>query len=609
MKGGITSGVVYPHALCELARDVPVRERRRDVGRRDRRRRRRRSRARPRAAAASRSSQRSRRGSETATTSSGSSSRSVGTRRYFRLLAAGARTEGRRRVAARRRRSARRSFPLTAVAGVAPGVALARARALDGTPARSPSARSSPGSSSRCSGSRVALGLRIALGLPKALGENGFGLCSGLSPRRQRTPGLTPWLADLLDDLAAKDDERPAHLRRPPREGHRSPGDDDERHPPAPAPDAVVEPRAPLRPGRAASALSRSGSSPGWRRTRHRRARAATAERTRRRLDALAPLRPLPAARRPAGGRRGADEPELPAPDQRRSAPRARHDEPARRVRRSRRSENGRACRAPARRRRLLVLRRRDREQLPGPLLRHAAADAADLRDRPRRLPPRPPTRRRRGRRTSTCPRRTSGGLLDTLAPDRPEARDLGSLTGFVSGIVRTMQNHVDATLTHQPGYRDRIVHVHTAPDEGGMNLAMPPDVIEALTLRGQAAGRALVERFADTPGTDAGPLVGQPPLGSLPERARGARRAARAVRPGLARNARRRAVVPRSSSTAATTWARPATGSRPTEQRALALTLTELLAEAGDRSETAETPVDRGSPRPEPVSRIVPGD
>jgi hypothetical protein len=43
--------------------------------------------------------------------------------------------------------------------------------------------------------------------------------------------------------------------------------------------------------------------------------------------------------------------------------------------------------------------------------------------------------------------------------------------------------------------------------------------------------------------------------------------------------------------------------------QRALALALTRLLAEAGERSKEAETPVDRGSPRPEPVARIVPGD
>ena len=43
--------------------------------------------------------------------------------------------------------------------------------------------------------------------------------------------------------------------------------------------------------------------------------------------------------------------------------------------------------------------------------------------------------------------------------------------------------------------------------------------------------------------------------------------------------------------------------------QRALALALTRLLVEAGERSEESETPVDRGSPRPEPVARIVPGD
>ena len=36
MKGGITSGVVYPHAVCETARTLPLSERRRRVGRRDR---------------------------------------------------------------------------------------------------------------------------------------------------------------------------------------------------------------------------------------------------------------------------------------------------------------------------------------------------------------------------------------------------------------------------------------------------------------------------------------------------------------------------------------------------------------------------------------------
>ena len=43
--------------------------------------------------------------------------------------------------------------------------------------------------------------------------------------------------------------------------------------------------------------------------------------------------------------------------------------------------------------------------------------------------------------------------------------------------------------------------------------------------------------------------------------------------------------------------------------QRALAVSISELLAGAGERSEAAETPIDRGSPRPEPAARIVPGD
>ena len=50
------------------------------------------------------------------------------------------------------------------------------------------------------------------------------------------------------------------------------------------------------------------------------------AERARRRLDALLPLRPFPAPDDLPGRRRRADEPQLPAPDQCRPAARAGHD-------------------------------------------------------------------------------------------------------------------------------------------------------------------------------------------------------------------------------------------------------------------------------------------
>ena len=115
------------------------------------------------------------------------------------------------------------------------------------------------------------------------------------------------------------------------------------------------------------------------------------------------------------------------------------------------------------------------------------------------------------------------------LAPARPEARPREPRR------VRERDRPDDAEprrreLTHQPGYRDRIVHVHTAPDEGGMNLTMPPRRdrrAHAPRAGGRPRARRAVRRDAGHGGRA---LVGQPPLGALPQRACGARRAARAL-------------------------------------------------------------------------------
>ena len=77
-----------------------------------------------------------------------------------------------------------------------------------------------------------------------------------------------------------------------------------------------------------------------------------------------------------------------------------------------------------------------------------------------------------------------------------PPFRFDGQLGGFLSNVLRTMQNRVDEAQMRTPGYRDRIVHVHLTKDEGGMNLNMPPAVIEALIERGRVAGQKLVARF-----------------------------------------------------------------------------------------------------------------
>ena len=75
----------------------------------------------------------------------------------------------------------------------------------------------------------------------------------------------------------------------------------------------------------------------------------------------------------------------------------------------------------------------------------------------------------------------------------------LNSVFGFVMAIVDAARNWSDAALLPLPGYRDRIVHVSLdEATEGGMNLDMPKDVIDGLAARGQKAGRILVEHFAD---------------------------------------------------------------------------------------------------------------
>jgi predicted acylesterase/phospholipase RssA len=83
---------------------------------------------------------------------------------------------------------------------------------------------------------------------------------------------------------------------------------------------------------------------------------------------------------------------------------------------------------------------------------------------------------------------------------DEPQRR---RLLGFLRAILDTMQNWMDNAQSTVPGYRDRIVHIRHSKDEGGMNVVMPPQVIEALTDRGRRAGAMLAERFGPEPPPD----------------------------------------------------------------------------------------------------------
>ena len=68
----------------------------------------------------------------------------------------------------------------------------------------------------------------------------------------------------------------------------------------------------------------------------------------------------------------------------------------------------------------------------------------------------------------------------------------LQAVGAFLFGIVGTMQNWRDVLQGRAPGHRDRIVQVEIAAEEGGMNLDMPEHVLTTLADKGGLAGRAL---------------------------------------------------------------------------------------------------------------------
>jgi hypothetical protein len=81
-------------------------------------------------------------------------------------------------------------------------------------------------------------------------------------------------------------------------------------------------------------------------------------------------------------------------------------------------------------------------------------------------------------------------------------SREREGLAGFLGAIADTAQNWHDSVQLGVPGYRDRVVHVGLRADEGGLNLAMDPAVIDRLAERGRDAADKLSRAFGD-PGGD----------------------------------------------------------------------------------------------------------
>ena len=75
--------------------------------------------------------------------------------------------------------------------------------------------------------------------------------------------------------------------------------------------------------------------------------------------------------------------------------------------------------------------------------------------------------------------------------------RGIAEVAKFLFAIVNTMQNWRDLLQSRMPGQRDRIVHVPLSQKEGGMNLNMTKEVIEGIAGKGAAAGQRLRSEFS----------------------------------------------------------------------------------------------------------------
>ncbi|MGP0093308.1 MAG: hypothetical protein ACLPKB_25695 [Xanthobacteraceae bacterium] len=107
----------------------------------------------------------------------------------------------------------------------------------------------------------------------------------------------------------------------------------------------------------------------------------------------------------------------------------------------------------------------------------------------------------------------TSGNPAGPSSPDRqkenrvwlPETAGAGELIaiqpfdglfGFLGRLVDAAKDWQDNLQSTLAGYRDRIVHVYLKPDEGGLNIVMPPELVKALGDYGAEAGVELRDKF-----------------------------------------------------------------------------------------------------------------
>ena len=81
-------------------------------------------------------------------------------------------------------------------------------------------------------------------------------------------------------------------------------------------------------------------------------------------------------------------------------------------------------------------------------------------------------------------------------APQVPEFQPIGKIAEFLGAIWNTAQNYHDNMQASLPSYRERIVNVRFTSDEGGLNLTMDAAKVKNIQAKGAKAGEMLREDF-----------------------------------------------------------------------------------------------------------------
>ncbi len=76
-----------------------------------------------------------------------------------------------------------------------------------------------------------------------------------------------------------------------------------------------------------------------------------------------------------------------------------------------------------------------------------------------------------------------------------------GGAAAFGGALVDAAQAFMDNMQARLPGYRDCVARVLLRPNEGGLNLNMPPERVTALAERGERAADELVRRYTEGDG------------------------------------------------------------------------------------------------------------